>query len=106
MKRREFIIALGATAAVASFGKAFPLNLNIKSKGKSEGGMRVRYEIKTLNLKHTWTISRNSSDFKNNVFVYLEKDGITGIGEAGPNVRYDETPESTVPLNQKATPLL
>lgn len=106
MKRREFITALGATAAVASFGKAFPLNLNIKSKGKSEGGMRVRYEIKTLNLKHTWTISRNSSDFKNNVFVYLEKDGITGIGEAGPNVRYDETPESTVALIQKATPLL
>jgi len=67
--------------------------------------MKIHYEIKQLNLRHTWTIARNSSDFKQNVFVYLEHDGIVGIGEAAPNVRYDETPESTIELIHKAIPL-
>jgi L-alanine-DL-glutamate epimerase-like enolase superfamily enzyme len=54
-------------------------------------------EVKTirLNLAHTWTISRNSSDFKNNVFVKLERDGIVGYGEAAPNVRYGENAQLT-----------
>jgi len=54
-------------------------------------------EVKTrrLNLAHTWTISRNSSDYKDNVFVKIEKDGITGIGEAAPNVRYGEDADLT-----------
>ncbi|MFH1213577.1 MAG: dipeptide epimerase, partial [Candidatus Neomarinimicrobiota bacterium] len=105
MKRREFIGALGVTAAAAGMAQAFPLIPQLKTK-TTGSGMKVRYEVKTLNLRHTWTISRNSSDVKNNVFVYLEKDGITGIGEAAPNVRYDETPESTIELIQKATPLI
>jgi hypothetical protein len=91
MKRREFIGTLGVTAARAVWLR--PFRYIPQSKIKTTGsGMHVRYEVKTLNLKHTWTISRNSSDVKNNVFVYLEKDGVTGIGEAAPNVRYDETP--------------
>lgn len=54
-------------------------------------------EVKTirLNLAHTWTISRNSSDFKDNVFVKLERDGIVGYGEAAPNVRYGENAQLT-----------
>ena len=106
MKRREFLSTLSATAASVGVARAFPLLPDKKPQTTTEKGMQVRYEIKTLNLKHTWTISRNSSDVKNNVFVYLTKDGITGIGEAGPNVRYDETPESTVEFIKTATPLL
>lgn len=52
-------------------------------------------KIIKLELAHAWTISRNSSAFKQNVFVRLDCDGITGIGEAAPNVRYGETPEQT-----------
>ncbi len=54
-------------------------------------------EVKTirLNLAHTWTISRNSSDYKDNVFVKLDRDGITGYGEAAPNVRYGENVQLT-----------
>ncbi|HPC36816.1 MAG TPA: dipeptide epimerase [Candidatus Marinimicrobia bacterium] len=105
MKRREFIGTLGVTAAVARIAQAFPLFPQLKTK-TTDAGMKVHYEIKTLKLKHTWTISRNSGDVKNNVFVYLEKDGVTGIGEAAPNTRYDETPESTITLIKKATPLI
>jgi len=46
-------------------------------------------------LKNTWTLSRNSNSFKENVFVRIDKDEITGYGEAAPNVRYGETPELT-----------
>lgn len=72
---------------------------------KNYGGTMLEYKIKQLNLVHTWTIARNSSDFKNNVFVRFTKDGISGIGEAAPNIRYNETPESTVAVVEKAVPL-
>ncbi len=52
--------------------------------------MKIDIKTKKLILKHTWTISRNSSNFKNNVFVRIERDGIVGYGEAAPNVRYGE----------------
>jgi len=55
----------------------------------------IEVKIKRLQLAHTWTISRNSSDFKDNVFVKLQKDGIVGYGEAAPNVRYGENAELT-----------
>lgn len=55
----------------------------------------LKTEVKRLSLAHTWTISRNSSDFKDNVIVHLEKDGIKAIGEAAPNIRYDEDAERT-----------
>ncbi len=54
------------------------------------GEVMIEVKTKKLELAHTWTISRNSSDFKNNVFVKLQSAGITGIGEAAPNVRYGE----------------
>jgi L-alanine-DL-glutamate epimerase-like enolase superfamily enzyme len=48
---------------------------------------------KVLELKYAWAISRNTSDTKTNLFVTVT-DGIhSGIGEAAPNVRYNETPK-------------
>lgn len=66
----------------------------------------LEYKIKQLNLTHTWTISRNSSDVKNNVFVKYTRNGVFGIGEAAPNIRYNETPESTIEVIQKAIPVI
>lgn len=65
------------------------------AKNKASGEMKIDIKTKQLKLTHTWTISRNSSDFKNNVFVRIEKDGIVGYGEAAPNVRYGENSELT-----------
>ncbi len=56
----------------------------------------VEIKVQRLNLRHTWTISRNSSDFKDNVFVRITRDGVTGWGEAAPNVRYGEDAQKTV----------
>lgn len=49
-----------------------------------------------LPLKRTFSISRGSRTVARNVLIRLESDGITGIGEAAPNHRYDETPESAI----------
>ena len=49
-----------------------------------------------LPLKRRFTISRGSRDEVNNVLVNVNCDGITGIGEAAPNHRYNETQESAM----------
>lgn len=51
-------------------------------------------ELKRLDLKYTWAIARNASDFKINAFVKVSDGEIEGIGEAAPNVRYQESPET------------
>ena len=63
-------------------------------------------EIKKLNLKNVWTISRNSSSFKENVFLKIEKDGITAYGEAAPNVRYGENAQLTKKAIDETAPLI
>ena len=68
-------------------------------------GLELSYEVKTLELRHTWTIARGSSDVKQNVIVQLAGSGLVGYGEAAPNIRYDETPESTIALLEEARPL-
>ena len=65
----------------------------------------MEYKVRELKLVHTWTISRSSDNVKNNVFVRFERDGIAGIGEAAPSVRYNETPESTLETIKKAEQL-
>lgn len=48
-------------------------------------------EKKHLPLKFTWKISRNTSDFKDNFIIGFKSDGISGLGEVAPNIRYGET---------------
>ncbi|PSR56229.1 dipeptide epimerase [Adhaeribacter arboris] len=50
-------------------------------------------EAKELQLRYTWKISRNAVDTKTNLFVRVTDQQLLGIGEAAPNVRYQETPE-------------
>ncbi len=68
-------------------------------------GLSISYGVRKLELKHKWTIARGFADFKDNVFINVEKDGITGFGEAAPNIRYDETPDSTIEFIKKALPV-
>lgn len=55
----------------------------------------ISAKIRQLELKNIWTTSRNSSQYKDNVFVRIEKDGIVGYGEAAPNIRYGEDAKTT-----------
>jgi len=71
-----------------------------------KGPARLGVSRRKLLLRHTWTISRNSSDFKDNVFVRVERDGVTGWGEAAPNVRYNQSAERTIAAIEKARGLI
>lgn len=53
-------------------------------------------EPRELPLRYTWKIARNASTSKTNLLVRVqaESDGPVGWGEAAPNVRYGESPES------------
>jgi L-alanine-DL-glutamate epimerase-like enolase superfamily enzyme len=46
-----------------------------------------------LPLRYIWKIARNASTTKTNLIVQATQAGVSGQGEAAPNVRYSETPE-------------
>ncbi len=54
---------------------------------------KIDWEVFPLKLKEVFTISRGSKSEVPNVFLSITKGGFTGYGEAGPNTRYNETPE-------------
>jgi len=98
ISRKQFL----KTAAAA--GVAWPAILAASDSGV-KGLSRFTVSRRRLMLRHAWTISRNSSDFKDNVFVSIERDGVYGLGEAAPNVRYGETAEQALAAIQKARPI-
>jgi len=68
--------------------------------------LRITAKRVRLDLKHTWTISRESSDFKDNVILKLEKDGVFGFGEAAPSARYHEDWQSALNAIEHAKRIL
>jgi L-alanine-DL-glutamate epimerase-like enolase superfamily enzyme len=52
-----------------------------------------KLEEQQLELRYTWKISRNASDFKTNFFVKIRDDCYEAVAEVAPNIRYKETPE-------------
>ena len=99
ISRRQFL------KTIATAGVVWPAMLAL-SENKPKVPTRFTLSIKRLMLRHTWTISRNSSDFKDNIFVRIERDGVVGWGEAAPNVRYGESVEQTLAVLQLAKGLL
>jgi L-alanine-DL-glutamate epimerase-like enolase superfamily enzyme len=99
ISRREL---LGASILAGAVGPGL-----VKAGRRSRRGpTRLDVSRKRLLLRHMWTISRNSSDFKDNVFVRLERDGLVGWGEAAPNVRYHQSAEQTIAAIETARPLI
>lgn len=75
MNRRDWMKVMAATAAPATLPAATAdLDLTI-----------VR-----LQLRHTWTTTMSSSDFRDTLHVAYRRDGVTGRGEGAPIVRYHE----------------
>lgn len=54
------------------------------------------YQVLELQLDQPFTISRGTKKSVRNVLVKLSADGITGLGEAGPNRRYNEDAEKVI----------
>ena len=53
------------------------------------GGFQT--EVKRLNLRHTWTTTMSSSEYRDVLYTRFSSGGITGHGEGAPIVRYKES---------------
>jgi len=105
LSRKEFLKVFGkGMLGIALFDSEIKTAFAGMAQKSQEQPM-IEVKIKRLELAHTWTISRNSSDFKDNVFVRIRKDGLEGIGEAAPNVRYGENAQLTIQKIEEAREL-
>ena len=68
--------------------------------------MEIKLHSFNLELKHTFTISRESHDFQPSLVVELIDGDFRGFGEATSNPYYNITVESTTAIIQKNSPLI
>jgi L-alanine-DL-glutamate epimerase-like enolase superfamily enzyme len=103
MKRKDFLRLAGALAA----GSLVSLESGF-SQALKDGGRKTRVSVKLLDLelRHAWGLSRGTWTTRRNAFVKVERDGISGIGEAAPIARYEETAEGAASFIGKARPVL
>ena len=88
MNRRDWMKTAGSAAALA----AFPLDL--LAERASPGSAKLETEIVRLNLRHTWTTTMSSSEYRDVIYTRYTRDGVTGLGEGAPIVRYKEDAKS------------
>jgi len=90
MKRRDWMAAAGTVAAAAALpGRAGAQAAPARRKaGRAPDGLAT--EIVRLRLRHTWTTTMSSSEYRDTLHVRLTRDGVTGLGEGAPIVRYHE----------------
>lgn len=103
MNRRNFLASCslaGCVPLTAPLLAATP-----DSKFNMSAKPRIRREKIHLDLKHAWTIARGTAAFKENVIVYYERDGLTGMGEAGHLTAAGQTAEQTMQGVDKLIPL-
>ena len=101
MNRRDWMkTAAGATAVAA-----FPLDL-LAQRATTGGAATLATEIVRLNLRHTWTTTMASSEFRDVIYTRYTKDGVTGLGEGAPIVRYKEDAKSAQAMLQGVQPLV
>jgi L-alanine-DL-glutamate epimerase-like enolase superfamily enzyme len=79
MKRRDWLkTALAASALPAP----------------AKGTAKLKAEITRLMLRHTWTTTMSSSQYRDTLRFSYTRGGVTGIGEGAPIVRYHEGAKS------------
>jgi L-alanine-DL-glutamate epimerase-like enolase superfamily enzyme len=81
MNRRQWLqTGLAAAAPPVSSAAAGPASVDTK--------------IVRLNLRHTWTTTMSSSEYRETLHVRYVRDGVAGLGEGAPIVRYHEDARS------------
>jgi len=92
MKRREWLKTTGLAGAAATLpaGASDALADDAASAGRGNEAAGLRSEVVRLQLRHTWTTTMSSSEYRDTLHVHLMRDGVTGTGEGAPIVRYHE----------------
>ncbi len=62
--------------------------------------------VTRLRLRHTWTTTMSSSEYRDTIQVRLASDGVIGIGEGAPIVRYHESAEDGKKAIESISPFL
>src|SRR5436305_14643546 len=52
----------------------------LSQAGRADDGLQLTAEVVKLNLRHTWTTTMSSSDYRETLHVALNSGGITGRG--------------------------
>ena len=87
MNRREYLKLAGAAAIT-------PLGVLSARAASAQESAKLQCSLKRLNLRHTWTTTMSSSEYRDTVQVHYSRNGVSGYGEGAPIVRYQEFPES------------
>jgi L-Ala-D/L-Glu epimerase / N-acetyl-D-glutamate racemase len=104
MNRRIVLKSAGAASLLA----CLPGNTNLFAAEKKPGtrGTAVETEIYRLKLRHTWTTTMSSSTYRDILYVHYHHDGLSGVGEGAPIVRYKENAVGAQAAVQSVLPLL
>src|SRR5690554_3091966 len=68
--------------------------------------MQLKFFVKDLPLKHTFTIAHQSRDVQETVIVQLEDNGLYGLGECTTNPFYGMTKDNIMLALEEAIPLV
>ena len=101
MNRRSLLQILGSAAAIPPALRAAS-NVSDASAGPAV----IESAIVRLNLRHTWTTVMSSSQYRETVFVRYTRDGVTGVGEGAPIVRYNENAKDAAAAVESVRPFL
>lgn len=89
MNRREWMKTSLAAGAALTLGGGIETQA-FGQASASTGQTGFESKVVRLKLRHTWTTTMSSSEFRDTLFVNLTRDGVTGVGEGAPIVRYHE----------------
>ena len=107
LKRRDWIGAAAALAASAALRRAEAATE--AAAAPAPDGLDA--SVLRLHLRHTWTTTMSSSDYRDTLELRFTREGTTGIGAGAPIVRYQENAadgrqalEAVKPLARSADP--
>ncbi len=100
MNRRDFVKIAAAAAPLAAAGA------QATGAQAAVPAPTLTVKIVRLKLRHTWTTTMSSSDYRDTVHVAYTRDAVTGRGEGAPIVRYREDAEGARKTAESARGLL
>jgi L-alanine-DL-glutamate epimerase-like enolase superfamily enzyme len=90
MNRRDWIKMLGIAYGVGASHPASPVGVCHGVPLPTAPSTALQTEIVRLKLRHTWTTTMSSSEYRDTLYVRFIREGVTGHGEGAPIVRYQE----------------